>query len=199
MIEFIVPIFLDKEIISFLVCGQILDKKPTKSDWLKVRQLLQEKSINVESLEELYYNVNIISHRIQKDLMAQLQLFGNYIAYSQNQILIMKEDHCTQIAVRAESFIRNHFQEQITLRDVADAAYTSARNLRRVFRLETGKTVWEYLHGIRIAFACEQLLSTDKTCSQIAFDCGFGSIQQFNLVFRKMKKITPLEWRKRMR
>ena len=60
---------------------------------------------------------------------------------------------------------------------------------------EGGLTIVEALQNLRVERACAELRTTDKTCSQIAFDCGFGSVQQFNRVFRKHLGITPRAWR----
>lgn len=196
MMEFAVPIFLEKEIIAFLVCGQILSYKPERADWLKVKESLDKAGVNTENLENLFFKTTVIAPSTQEDLMVQLQLFGNYVAYSQSQMLLIQENQSTQIVRRAQSYIRNHFSKPIALQDVAKAAYTSARNLRRVFRMETGKTVWEFIHTVRIDYACEQMRLTDKNCNQIAFESGFGTVQQFNTVFKKLTYETPSEWRK---
>ena len=58
-------------------------------------------------------------------------------------------------------------------------------------------TVLDSIHQMRIDKACAQLQAGDMTCMQVAFECGFGSVQQFNRVFHKLKQCTPLTWQKR--
>jgi AraC-like DNA-binding protein len=57
-------------------------------------------------------------------------------------------------------------------------------------------TLIDYIQELRTEKACKLLLSTDKTCTQIAIESGFGGPQQFNLVFKKKREISPSEWRK---
>ncbi len=47
----------------------------------------------------------------------------------------------------------------------------------------------------RINFAVQQLLSSDRAISEIAFDCGFGDISHFHKRFKKTFKMSPLRYR----
>lgn len=193
--EFIIPIMLHKQTIAFLVSGQILDRNRTEQNWSHTQRALKSAGVDTSLLEGLYFAIPCIPYNTQKDLMALLELFANYVASSHDQTLLLEETRTKQIVTRARSYINNHFAQAIYLSDVARAAYTSDRNLRRIFRTETGTTVWKYIHSVRVANACDLLRTTDKTCTQIAGDSGFGSLQQFNLVFRKLKNTTPTKWR----
>jgi AraC-like DNA-binding protein/ligand-binding sensor protein len=194
--EFIIPISLDSTIIAFLVSGQVLDHDPTEYQWKKTKLVLEASGVNTSVLRKLYFEIPAISRSTQRDLIAQLELFANYVAATHNQLLLLQENRNKQIVARAMSFIQNNFSDSIYISDVARAAYTSERNLRRVFRAETGMTLIEYIQDLRTEKACKLLLSTDKTCIQIAIECGFGGPQQFNLVFKNKRKVSPSVWRK---
>jgi AraC-like DNA-binding protein len=129
--------------------------------------------------------------------MSMLELFGNYIAFTRHQILMSEISRQSRTMEKAISFIRNHFTEAISLDDVAQAASNSKRNLMRIFRARTGVTVLGFIHEMRIAKACQLLQTGDMTCAQVAFECGFGSIQQFNRVFKKLRQCTPQTWQRR--
>lgn len=198
MTEFIVPILLENEIIAVLIAGQIMDNKPSKESWLKVQAELTENGLDAQdfkNLEDLYYKTPIISPSIQKDLLTQLELFGNYVANVQDQILQGELAYSSLIVLRAQSFIKDAFVNPISLGTVAKAANASIRNLSRQFISETGMTVLDFIHNIRISHAQRQLKNTDKSCLEIAFESGFGSIQQFNRVFKKISRTTPSDWR----
>ena len=55
----------------------------------------------------------------------------------------------------------------------------------------------EFLHALRIRQARQLLMFTDKTVTDIAFECGFMSQRNFNRVFREMTGMTPSEFRER--
>jgi AraC-like DNA-binding protein/ligand-binding sensor protein len=195
--DFIIPIMLDGEILAFLQCGQVLDAAPTDDDWRRTEIALRSADVTDPLLRRVFSSTRVVAPQTQEDLVALLELFGNYIAHAQQQLLLAQAPRQSQIIERALSYIRNHFAEVISLDDVARAAYTSKRNLTRVFREECGASVLNTIHGIRIAHACTLLYGTDMTCIQIALECGFGSVQQFNRTFVKLKHCTPQCWRKR--
>ncbi len=195
--EFIVPIILDGEILAFIQCGQVMDAVPTQETWKATSQKLKDLGFERLPPEELFLSLRVIHPQTQKDLMTLLELFGNYIAYAQYQIQLSESTQQNRVLERALSFIRNHYTEPISLDDIARVACTSKRNLTRLFQAKTGMTVLASIQQMRIDKACGQLQSTDMTCMQVAFECGFGSVQQFNRVFQKLKNCTPQTWRRR--
>ena len=195
--EFMVPIILDGEILAFIQCGQVMDTPPNQEDWNATSQMLNGLGFDKLPPEELFLSLRVIHPHTQKDLMTLLELFGNYIAYAQYQIQLSEATQQSRALERALSFIRNHFSEPISLDDISRVALTSKRNLTRLFQAKTGMTVLDSIQQMRIDKACSQLQAGDMTCMQVAFECGFGSVQQFNRVFHKLKQCTPLTWQKR--
>jgi AraC-like DNA-binding protein len=194
--EFIVPIILDGEILAFIQCGQVLDSPPSEENWSASCQAILAQGLPTIPPKEVFFSQRVIQPQTQEDLITLLELFGNYIAYAQYQILMAEATQQSRVEERALSFIRNHFTEPISLDDVAEAACTSKRNLTRIFQAKTGMTVLDSIQEMRIAKACGQLQAGEMTCMQIAYDCGFGSVQQFNRVFQKLHHCTPQTWQR---
>jgi AraC-like DNA-binding protein len=63
------------------------------------------------------------------------------------------------------------------------------------FKRKTGKTVITYINEYRIAQACKMLISTDKNIGEIAFECGFNNISNFNRTFKSIIGKTPGTYR----
>jgi AraC-like DNA-binding protein len=93
-------------------------------------------------------------------------------------------------------FIQNNYANKITLKEVADLIYVTESNFCKFFKKATGKTYSDYLNEIRINEASRLLLQSEKTISQIAFECGFETLSYFNRVFINKKKKTPSLYRK---
>ena len=93
-------------------------------------------------------------------------------------------------------FIQNNFQNKIYLKEVADLIYLTESNFCKFFKKATGKTYSDYVNEIRINEASRLLIQTDKTISQISFECGFETLSYFNRVFLNKKGITPSVYRK---
>ncbi|HQW28714.1 MAG TPA: AraC family transcriptional regulator [Verrucomicrobiales bacterium] len=95
-------------------------------------------------------------------------------------------------------FLRRNKTEPVTLEDTAAVAKMSPKSFCRFFKANTGKTLVEYLHELRIGEACRLLLETDRSVSEIAFECGFNNLSNFNRRFRELKQITPREYRRQI-
>jgi len=92
-------------------------------------------------------------------------------------------------------FIQKNFNTAINLKQVASQIYLTESNFCKFFKKATGKTFSDYLNEIRINEASRLLLQTDKTISQISFECGFETLSYFNRVFLKKKNQTPSVFR----
>lgn len=70
--------------------------------------------------------------------------------------------------------------------------------LTRFFKENTGRTVSEYLHGIRLDEAKRLLAETDLTITEIVQEIGYTDPSSFSRKFKAEVKLTPGEFRKRM-
>lgn len=98
------------------------------------------------------------------------------------------------IAVMA--YIHEHYNEHLSLEDIAHNFYISLHYLCHKFKEVTGFTVIEYIHQIRVQKAQDMLLHTTERILEISEECGFGSVSQFNRVFKKHCGISASQYRK---
>lgn len=103
---------------------------------------------------------------------------------------------------KAKEMLKNTFRlidlnysSDLDLRQAAEASNLSVSHFSRLFRKATGMTFKNYLSFYRINQA-EEMLSTARPISEIAFECGFNSITSFIRAFKKYKKCTPSSYRK---
>ncbi|MBS1653326.1 MAG: AraC family transcriptional regulator [Bacteroidetes bacterium] len=90
----------------------------------------------------------------------------------------------------------DHFQDSITLNTVASDAGMSVPAFCNYFRKSTKKTYIDFLNEIRIGYACQQLMDTQKSVQEICFESGFNTLANFNKQFLKVRKTTPSSFRK---
>lgn len=91
--------------------------------------------------------------------------------------------------------IREHFNKPITLKDISKIAGMSPFAFSRYFKKNCGSGFIEYLNQVRTNKACYLLRETDFQVQDIAVDCGFMSISNFNKQFRKTVGISPRDYR----
>lgn len=97
---------------------------------------------------------------------------------------------------RIIKYTRNSFHEQVTLSRVAAMACMSIPTFCYYFKRCTQKTYIHYLNEVRIAYACNQLLKTDKSVTDIGYESGFNTVAHFHRQFLRLKRTTPLQYRK---
>ena len=93
------------------------------------------------------------------------------------------------------NFMISNFQRDLKLEEVANRANMNVSAFCRYFKKSTSKTFSHALNEIRIGFACKKMISSDKSISEIAFECGFNNISYFNRVFKNIKHVTPHKYR----
>jgi AraC-like DNA-binding protein len=97
---------------------------------------------------------------------------------------------------RAIEFMKSNYGRDIGVKDMAKDAGLSQSYFSTQFKNETGKPASQYLTQIRIEKACHLLINTAKSITEIAFEVGFKEQTYFNKVFKEIKNITPLDFRK---
>lgn len=85
----------------------------------------------------------------------------------------------------AADFIQSHYDQAITLDDIARAARLSRYHLLRLFRSTHGATPHAFLLAKRLAVANRMLFDADCDLSEIAERCGFGTRSS---LFRHLRK-----------
>ncbi len=92
-------------------------------------------------------------------------------------------------------FTLSQFSRKILISEAAALANMSVANFCRYFKNRTQKTYIQYLTEVRIGYACRMLIENKKSIQQIAFDCGFHNLSNFNRSFQLQKKQKPTSYR----
>lgn len=126
------------------------------------------------------------------------QLMGNMLKSHNNNTALNYNQSRQQIAkLKAVlSYIRDNYESQITLEELAKIAGMSPRYFCRAFCAMTGKTPIAYLNYYRVECAGEFLKLTDKTITETAISCGFNDMSYFSKQFKRYKNLTPSQYRK---
>lgn len=96
---------------------------------------------------------------------------------------------------KVKEYIEEHYFEEVRLETIAKLAGMSTVSFSRFFKLRTGKTLSDYLTNIRLGHAARLLVDTTHSIAEIAYQCGFNNLSNFNRLFLKYKKITPTEFK----
>lgn len=93
------------------------------------------------------------------------------------------------------AYIHSHYQEKLTLAQIAGRAAVSERECLRCFRKHLRQTPVEYLTGFRLNQAKKLLAETKYSVTEISYQCGFSDSAYMGKVFKKSFGMTPLAYR----
>jgi AraC-like DNA-binding protein len=101
----------------------------------------------------------------------------------------------TEPVARSVRFVERHFDQQITLDDMASAAGISKFYFSREFKARTGLAPGVFLRGYRVVHAMDSLLSSTGLIGEIASAAGYQNAAAFSRAFRKVTGSTPYLFR----
>lgn len=157
---------------------------------------LKEKNLSLVDMDEesLYYYQSIANMHSFQELKSYLTHFV------ESYIKLLRDKGQKSIrndVLEALKYIEEHYNEDITLPDVADYICISKNHLSYLFKKETGKTFSDYLIQYRIDKAKEFFSAdTKSTVSDIAEKTGFHDTGYFSKVFKKATGLSPNQYKK---
>ncbi len=92
-------------------------------------------------------------------------------------------------------YIESHYQEEVTLDDLAASAGVSKSECLRCFKTTLQTTPYKYLMDYRLSKAARLLKETNLSVSEITIQTGFNSQSYFGKCFREKMNCTPSEYR----
>lgn len=94
------------------------------------------------------------------------------------------------------NFIENNYSRQLTLPEIAAQFGISESSLTKKIKIFTNMTFKEYLTKTRIEAAKSLLISSEKSITEIAYECGYNNSNFFGDVFKKAVGMSPSSYRK---
>lgn len=135
------------------------------------------------------------------ELRAGLSRFWGELCRA-NEILLteprQEEDETTERIRMMLSYLEEHFLEEITPADLAEAAHISERECFRCFDRVLGASPIACVLRRRIAYAAKLLRETDLPITEIGMQAGFHSPSYFGKRFRERMGCTPREFRQKV-
>lgn len=107
--------------------------------------------------------------------------------------------HPSNHVQRIKDYVQFNYSNILNMEDIASSVCLSKNYMERIFRQQTGSTVWQYLTDVRMKAACTLLTETDMCIGEIDEHVGINSRQNFYLLFHKAYGISPAAYRKQFR
>lgn len=156
----------------------------------------------VEEIEKIREESLVeITEELKNRLECYVSVIGTMLEgiLKSNPLLKFKKDIVSpkqKYVLMAIDYIEKHYAEEITPEDVAKKCNISLSHLQHLFIKLTCEGIATTIRRKRIERACELLISTHRSVREIAISCGFYDTNYFSVVFKRVRGVTPLEFRK---
>ena len=91
--------------------------------------------------------------------------------------------------------IHEHLSKPLRRGQLASLAGISERTFSRYFRQKMGMTLPQFVNELRVGRARRLLVESELAVTQIAAECGFRNLSNFNSQFREIAGVTPMKYR----
>jgi len=138
----------------------------------------------MQRLSTLFSIFDIMSRTNEYDLLASPKFVQNFQYDTSDRFR------------RITEYIIQNFDRDISLSEIASVANMGVTAFCNFFKEQFRVTFVEYLNTVRIGHACKLLAENDHNVVEIAFECGFNNLANFNRQFKKLKGMTPTCYRR---
>jgi len=97
---------------------------------------------------------------------------------------------------RIQAYVAGRISDRIYLEEAVGLVNMSVATFCRYFKQSTGKTFMGFVQEMRIEHACELLKDTPLPIRNVCSRSGFQSMAHFIRLFKRLKGMTPQEFRR---
>ncbi len=187
--------------VATLLSGQIFRREPTERDFSMVIKMLGERLSSdwVRKARRAYFETPVITAERFQAVIQLLEVFAQQLADSASRLAIAANPAEPEPVAQAKEFVQAHAEEAITLEQVVRHVHVSRFYFCKLFKKATGLTLTEYVGRVRVEKAKALLEDPSRRISEVVFAAGFGSIPQFNSVFKRHVGMPPTDYRATLR
>ncbi|OUS77969.1 hypothetical protein B1748_04145 [Paenibacillus sp. MY03] len=107
-----------------------------------------------------------------------------------------KRHSCRKEVLQVIAILHERLDDKMTLDMLATSVSLNESYLCRIFKQDTGKSIFQYINELKIDRAVELLKQRDARIKEVALSVGIEDPFYFNRLFKKMVGVSPSEYRK---
>lgn len=195
-----------------IICMQISENLLYLSGWST--QVSCFYHANGESTDSIYREIRMLFATMFQDFFQDKEKHASTIISNALQMLHIfltrfklpdtersssKQEENMRRMKRIMDEIHAHWNEDISLRELAKKEYLSEGYLSRFLKRNLNMTYSQYIVRLRLSHAEKQLRLTNHSVTHIAYDCGFHHVSAFIEGFRQRYGVTPGQYKKQQR
>ena len=191
-LEFTVPVFSENRLCGAVFLGPF---RPVKNG--KMSGVIKQESEGELSADakHIFSALPEIENSKLEDMLKMTRLLAEKLGRtitSFNRDYILGQGYADKIPY----FMNREFKNRISIANLAEFLSLSASRTSRLVKSHTGKTFPELLSEKRVEHARALLENSFFNMETISRQCGFSEPAYFFRTFKRLQKITPLEYRR---
>ena len=197
LVEFAVPIVINGQHVASLLGGRVFLHEPTLEQFDQLTRHLEAwgSHSKLDRFKTQFFQTQVMSRKQFQASVQMLALFAKLVAEDVNRNVLTTHAHEGSLIITAKNYILAHISEPLRLRDVAEHVHVSTHYFCKIFKKATGMGFAEFLGRARVENAKQALANSVLPISEVADQAGFGSLSQFNRMFRRYVGCSPKEYR----
>lgn len=200
----------------FLGEAGLLNGKPCTSHWMTVENM-QLKYPDANVLPDVvitdqegtytsggaFSSLNLILYLVEKfcgreigvQISKMFSIDMDRVSQAHFSVFRGQRDHEDEEILKAQTFIEQNYDKDISVEQIAEQAHMSRRNFIRRFKKATHNTPLEYLQRVKIEAAKKALEKSAQNISSLMYEVGYNDAKTFRNVFKRFTGLTPQEYR----
>jgi transcriptional regulator GlxA family with amidase domain len=106
-----------------------------------------------------------------------------------------QKEHNDDIVKQVQAYIEQHYQDKISVDELASLFAVGRRNLERRFKKATCNTIMEYIQRVKIEAAKINLERSRENVNEAMYKVGYSDSKAFRTTFKKITGLSPLQYR----
>jgi len=173
--------------------------KKIRNSCMNLVQGIYRASTDFEEISMMHdvKNGGFLQKIFELDTFEELRGFMADTIYNVTQKLnILKQEKSSKVIEIAKKYILNNYNQEISLKSVADHVYLNPSYFSILFKNETGSNFINFLIDVRIQHAKKLLANSGITIAEVGRMVGYEEHVSFGRAFKKTVGVSPAEYRK---
>ncbi|REE69693.1 two-component system response regulator YesN [Paenibacillus taihuensis] len=160
---------------------------------LACASLFKQLGGNPDEMHMLWDSISDIEQG--KHLQKSAETLTAFCLKCQAAIRELQEINCGGTPAKVADFLRRHYKETFTIKEIADRFYINPVYLGQSFSRKYGTGILDFIHDLRIEKAQQRLRETNDASCAIAEALGYRGYQHFLKQFEKRLGMKPSDYR----
>ena len=187
LIDMVTPIIHDGEIIGYIIFGQMR----AGDSFDKLEKYISSLGLDKKIMGDFYSKIPFYDTDRIESISNVASMLVKYLLLEN-----MLRPNIDQNIQRAINYIEENLEEKLSIKSISRQVNVSKTVLYNKFHTFFGCTISEFINIKRIEKSIEYLSKTDLSMEEISMKVGFSSASYYSKIFKRIKGISPLKFRK---